>query len=113
MEERTYSHVDTRSKMLPIISVVVGFIVVLFASLLKNVNWNPKGKLAIATVLSVIGGIVAVIATGGWAAFAALPLFESISMVFTASQLLYKFILDGTKLESNLAEVKVLPGGTK
>lgn len=97
--------------MLPIISIIIGFAVVLFASLLKNTNWNPKGKLAIATVLSVIGGVIAVVSTGGWAAFAALPLFQSVSMVFTASQLLYKFVLDGTKLEATLAETKVLPGG--
>lgn len=97
--------------MLSLISVGVGILIVFLTSLLKNTNWNPKGKLAIATVLSVIGGAVAVITTGGWAAFAALPLFSSISMVFTASQLLYKFILSGTKLESSLAEVKVLPGG--
>lgn len=97
--------------MLPIISIIIGFAVVLFASLLKNTNWNPKGKLAIATVLSVIGGVIAVVSTGGGAAFAALPLFQSVSMVFTASQLLYKFVLDGTKLEATLAETKVLPGG--
>lgn len=97
--------------MLALISVGIAFAVVLFTSLLKNVNWNPKGKLVIATVLSVLGGVIAVVATGGWAAFAALPLFESVSMVFTASQLLYKFILDGTKLESKLAETQVLPGG--
>lgn len=97
--------------MLALISVGIAFAVVLFTSLLKNVNWNPKGKLVIATVLSVLGGVIAVVATGGWAAFAALPLFESVSMVFTASQLLYRFILDGTKLEAKLAETQVLPGG--
>lgn len=99
--------------MLSLISVGVGILIVFLTSLLKNTNWNPKGKLAIATVLSVIGGAIAVITTGGWAAFAALPLFEAISMVFTASQLLYKFILDGTKIETTLAETKVLPGGSE
>lgn len=88
------------------IAGIVAIVVVAATSLLKNVEWSTKAKTLVATVLSVAGGAVTAWLSG---AFNGADVTTSIAVVFAGSQLLYKFILEGTGFEQALANVKVLP----
>lgn len=78
-------------------------LVVLLTSLIKNVEWNFKGKAAVATVLSVLTAVLALFMTGGLAAFTAVALFQTFTTVYASSQLVYQFIMKGTVVEEKLA----------
>src|SRR6185436_11377662 len=77
--------------------------VVLLTSLIKNVEWNFKGKAAVATILSVLTAILALFMTGGFAAFTTVALFQTFTTVYASSQLIYQFIMKGTTVENKLA----------
>lgn len=85
--------------------------VVLLTSLFKNVDWSDKVKNLVAVVFSVVGGAVSVWLSGGFDG--AVDVLQTSLLVYGASQLLYAFILKGTKPETALANVNVLGGGTK
>lgn len=82
--------------------------VTLLASLIKNINWNPKVKTTLATVLSVAGGVVSLVLTKGWDGLLTQDLLTSVSTVFAGSQLFYKFILDETVVEDKLANTNIV-----
>jgi len=79
--------------------------VVLLTSLFKAVDWDARVKNLIATVLSVVGGVITVWATGGFEN--ATDVLQTSLLVYGASQLLYKFVLEGTKPEASLAAVNL------
>lgn len=87
-------------------SAIIGVVVVAASSLLKNVEWPAKVKVALATVLSVLGGAGSAALAGS---FTGTNVTTSIAVVFAASQLLYKFILEGTPVEAKLANSLVTP----
>lgn len=101
--------------MLVIITIIAAIITVLLASLFKNVEWDQKLKLTLATVISVIDGSLAtIVAHGGISGFGVLDMVDMISLVFTSSQLIYGFLLKGdtaplSKVEEKLANTLVKP----
>ena len=99
--------------MTGLIVLIVAVLVVLATSLFKNVNMSDKVKNLIATVLSVVGGVVTVLGTNGWdfTGFDGGDVLGTVLIVYGASQLIYNFILKGTQVEAKLEDTKVLPGG--
>lgn len=87
--------------------LILGFVVlvVLFTSLIKNVEWNPKKKNFIAVVLSVLGAGISVLISGGLDSLLTADLLQSIVLVYGGSQALYNFVLNGTIVEAKLANV--------
>lgn len=92
--------------MTGIVVFVVAVVVVLATSLFKNVDMSDKVKNVIATILSVIGGVVTTLGTNGWdfAQFEAGDVLGTVLIVYGAAQLIYHFILKGTAVEAKLAE---------
>lgn len=90
----------------------VAVLVVLGTSLIKNVNMSDKVKNLIATVLSVVGGVVTVLGTHNWDfnAFEAGDVLGTVLIVYGAAQLIYQFILKGTSVEAKLEDTKVVGG---
>lgn len=90
----------------------VAVLVVLGTSLIKNVNMSDKVKNLIATVLSVVGGVVTVLGTHNWdfGAFEAGDVLGTVLIVYGAAQLIYQFILKGTSVEAKLEDTKVVGG---
>ena len=88
--------------------------VVLATSLFKTVEMSDKTKNLIATVLSVIGGIVLELTTSGFdfSKYAAVDVFGTVVTVYGGAQLIYNFILKGTKTEAVLTDTR-LTGGDK
>ena len=88
----------------------VAVLVVLATSLFKNVDMSSKVKNVIATVLSVVGGVVTVLGTNGWDfnSFNAGDVLGTVLIVYGAAQLLYQFILKGTRVDATLEEKKVV-----
>lgn len=91
----------------------VAVLVVLATSLFKNVDMSDKIKNVVATLLSVVGGVVTVLGTHGWDfnSFTAGDVLGTVLIVYGAAQLIYQFILKGTQVDAKLEETKVLPGG--
>lgn len=91
--------------------VGLAVLVTLLTSLFKNVNWNPRVKNLVATVVSVVAaGATLFLKKDGIDALADADLMELSLQVYGASQLFYHFILRGTPVEERLAETEVLPG---
>ena len=88
----------------------VAVLVVLATSLFKNVDMSSKVKNVIATVLSVVGGVVTVLGTNGWdvSAFTAGDVLGSALLVYGAAQLIYQFILKGTQVDAQLEDTRLL-----
>jgi hypothetical protein len=88
----------------------VAVLVVLATSLFKNVDMSSRVKNVVATVLSVIGGVVTTLGTNGWdfSSFTAGDVLGTVLIVYGAAQLLYQFILKGTQVDANLEETKVV-----
>lgn len=91
--------------MTAVVIGVVAVLVVLATSLLKNVEWSDKAKNLIATVLSVVGGVATVFATGGFVN--ATDVLTISGLVYAASQLIYTFIFKGFGLNTSLENVRV------
>lgn len=86
--------------MITVAIVVLAVVVVLAGSLLKDVTWSDKAKNLVVTVLSVIGGVVGVYATGGFND--ATDVLTTAGLIYAASQLIYTFVFQGTALNSFL-----------
>lgn len=79
--------------------------VAVFASSLAKMPWFSKRvKVLIATLVSVVGAAVYTFMTGD---FETLDLIETSTQVFGLQQLLYLFIIDGSKLDGVLSHVGV------
>lgn len=78
--------------------------VVLVTSLLKFPWLSDKAKVALATATSILGAAAHVWFTGD---FEAMELIPTSLQVLGASQLLYKFLLDHSKLDDALERVGV------
>jgi SNF family Na+-dependent transporter len=89
---------------------VISVVVVLAGSLLKSVDWSDKAKNLLVTVLSIVGGVVGVYATGGFDN--ATDIVTTAGLVYAASQLIYTFIFQGSGLNAALSKVNVF-GGSK
>jgi len=87
---------------------ILAIVVVLLTSLVKNVDWSPKAKNLVATVVSVAGSALFVLASPDRSLNDAGDFLALSSSAYGASQLLYQFILRGTSVEQKLAETKVL-----
>lgn len=81
--------------------------VVLLTSLFKTVNMSDKAKNLIATVLSVAGGVVTDLTAKGWdvSQYAGVDILTAALAIYGASQLIYKFIMEGSKLDAKLENV--------
>lgn len=99
--------------MTGIIVLVVAVLVVLATSLFKNVEMSDKAKNLIATVLSVIGGVVTVLGTNDWSfdGFNGGDVLGTVLIVYGAAQLIYNFILKGTQVDAKLEETRLTGGG--
>jgi len=99
--------------MTGLIVLVVAVAVVLATSLFKNVDMSDKVKNLIATILSVVGGVVTVLGTNDWSfsGFDGGDVLGTVLIVYGAAQLIYNFILKGTQVDAKLEETRVLPGG--
>jgi len=99
--------------MTGLIVLVVAVAVVLATSLFKNVDMSDKVKNLIATLLSVVGGVVTVLGTNGWdfSGFDGGDVLGTVLIVYGAAQLIYNFILKGTQVDAKLEETHVLPSG--
>jgi len=99
--------------MTGLIVLGVAVLVVLATSLFKNVDMSSRAKNVIATVLSVVGGVLTVVGTNGWdfSGFSGGDVLGTVLIVYGAAQAIYQFILKGTQVDASLEEKKVLPGG--
>lgn len=99
--------------MTGLIVLGVAVLVVLATSLFKNVDMSTRVKNVIATILSVIGGVLTVVGTHGWdfSGFNGGDVLGTVLIVYGAAQAIYQFILKGTQVDAALEEKKVLPGG--
>jgi hypothetical protein len=96
--------------MTGLIVLVVSVLVVLATSLFKNVDMSSRVKNVIATVLSVIGGVLTVVGTNGWdfSGFDGGDVLGTVLIVYGAAQAIYQFILKGTQVDAQLEETKVV-----
>ena len=92
-----------------VFACIVG--VVLLTSLFKTVNMSDKVKNLIATVLSVAGGVVTDLTAKGWdvSQYAGVDILTAALAIYGASQLIYKFIMEGSKLDATLENVGSKP----
>lgn len=95
-----------------IIVLVAAVLVVLATSIFKNVNWSDKVKNLVATVLSVVAAVIGLLGGNGWdvSAFGGADVLETALLVYGASQLIYKFIFNGTRFNEVLEESVNTPG---
>jgi hypothetical protein len=93
----------------------VAVLVVLATSLIKNVTMSNRTKTLIATVLSVVGGVITVLGTHSWdlSSFSGADVSQTALLVFGAAQLIYQFILKNTSADAVLEDVPVIPAGEK
>jgi uncharacterized membrane protein len=89
--------------------LVVSALVVLLTSLFKTVNMSVKVKTLIATVLSVIGGVGADLASKGFdvSQYAGLDILTTALVIYGGSQLIYNFIMKGTSVDAKLEDTLV------
>lgn len=79
-------------------------LVTLLTSLFKTINLSSKVKSLIAVVLSVVtGGVTVWVSQGG--DFTTSNVVESVALIYSASQIIYDFILKGTSLDARLTAV--------
>lgn len=84
--------------------VVAAFLVLILTSVIKHVNWSGKVKSLISMILSLgIGGLTAVVEAGGIEDLSAGGVMGVVGTVYLASQVVYRFILEGSKAEDFLA----------
>lgn len=88
-----------------ILVAIIG--VVLMTSLFKTVNMSTKTKTAIATVLSVVGGVITDLSAKGFdvSQYAGVNILTAALVVYGGSQLIYNFIMKGTSVDAKLEEV--------
>ena len=88
--------------------IVAGaFAVLLLTSLIKNVNWSAKAKHVLTMTVSLFVGLgTAMIQTGGVEQLADNPdgVIGVIGVIYLSSQVVFQFIMKGSKAESFLAE---------
>ena len=96
--------------MTGLIVLGVAVLVVLATSLFKNVDMSSRAKNVIATVLSVVGGVLTVVGTNGWdfSGFSGGDVLGTVLIVYGAAQAIYQFILKGTQVDASLEEKKVV-----
>lgn len=84
--------------LLCVVGVVVG------TSLIKNVDMSSKTKNFIATVLSVVGGIVTDLSAKGFdvSQYQGVDILTAALVIYGASQLIYKFLMEGTAADATL-----------
>ena len=88
-----------------ILATGLAFVVSVLTSLFKNKGWSDKEKTAIATGLSILGGIATVgVDSGDWSAA---NLAGNAVAIFGASQIVYRYILSGTKLDKALTDLRL------
>lgn len=97
-----------------IVVFVVAVLVVLGTSLIKNVEMSDKTKNGIAVVLSVIAGIATDLSTRAFdfSTYQGLDILGTVLIIYGASQLIYKFIMEDTPVDEKLQSVHVLPSNT-
>jgi hypothetical protein len=91
--------------MTAIVIAVISVVVVLAGSLLKDATWSDKAKNLLVTILSIVGGVVGVYATGGFDN--ATDIVTTAGLVYAASQLIYTFIFQGSGINAALTKVNV------
>lgn len=92
-----------------LIVFITALLVVAATSLLKNVQFSHKVKHAVATVVALIGAGVAAFFTGDWQQANPADLSQLAFAVYGSSQLLYNFILKGTRVNETLELNGVTP----
>jgi len=89
-------------------AIILGLIlaVVLFTSLFKTVNMSAKTKNLIATILSVVGGVVADLAAKGFdvSQYVGVDILTAALVIYGGSQLIYNFIMKGTSVDAKLED---------
>ena len=80
----------------PFLLLVIAVVVVGLTSLIKMPWFSHKLRTLVATVVSVAGAGVHLWLTGD---FETMDMMASVLQVYGASQLLYQFMLDGTKVD--------------
>lgn len=95
--------------MTGIIVIVVAVLVVLLTALLRNVEWSGRVTTVLATVLSVVGGVVTAFAANGWdvSQFGGADVLSTALAIYGSSQLLYNLILKGTSPIETLDSVDI------
>lgn len=92
--------------------VVIGaFLVLLLTSLVKNVEWSSKTKNLLTMAVSLVVGLgAALLEAGSVDALAASPggVMGVVSAIYLSSQVVYKFVMDGSRVEEFLSEKKVV-----
>lgn len=93
---------------LGILVVVLAVVSTALTSLFTKLEWDGKTKNLVAVIFSSIAGGVLVATTGGLGALAAPADFLTLSTsVYGASQLVYKFLLQGTTVDNALTTAVV------
>ena len=97
--------------MIGLLVVIGAFLVLLLTSLFKHVNWSSKVKNLLAMVISLIVGLgSALLNAGSIDALADNPggIVGVVGVIYLASQVVYEFILKGSRAEDFLAEKELV-----
>lgn len=86
---------------------IAAAVVVVVTSLFKRVDMSTKVKTFIATVVSAATALLADFASRGWSfdGYTGADILGTSVLVFGASQLIYKFIMEGTAADAALESV--------
>ena len=81
--------------------------VVLLTSLFKQVDMSSKVKNFIATLFSVAGAVVTDLAGREWdvSSYVGVDILAAALAIYGGSQLIYKFIMDGTAIDAKLESI--------
>ena len=89
--------------------IILGLIVavVFVTSLFKTVNMSVKTKNLIATILSVIGGIVTDLAAKGFdvSQYATVDILTAALVIYGGSQVIYNFLMKGSSVDAKLESI--------
>lgn len=92
-------------------AVILGLTVavVLCTSLFKTVNMSAKTKNLIATILSVVGGVVADFAAKGFdvSQYATVDILTAALVIYGGSQVIYNFLMKGSSVDAKLEDTLV------